>query len=69
MCPPVDRPAGQRENLQHDTKEGVRMTGPVFPAGVARFSCASDSLLMGVVDGCAFSWWQVACPEDRGLWS
>jgi hypothetical protein len=68
-CPRFDRPAGQRVNLHLITKEGVRMTSPVFRAVVARSFCANDSRFWEVVDGYAFKWWQVAGPKALGLWS
>lgn len=43
------------------------MTGPVFPAVVARLFCVSDSHSWEVVDGYAFIWWQVTGPKTRGL--
>ena len=66
-CPRFDRPAGQRTRSALITKEGVRMTGPVFPAVVARFLCASDSHAWEVVDGNAFEGLKFGGPKARAL--
>jgi hypothetical protein len=43
------------------------MTGP-FVGLSLHVLCASDSF-WEAVDGYAFTWWQAAGPETRGLWS